>query len=118
MKVKLIHERAQMPTRATPGSAGLDLYCIERVEIPPHAQAVLPTGLQIELPGRCYGRIAPRSGLAVKHMVNVHAGVIDRDYRGEVKVCLINHGVPPRRPHSAASDRAVLYGAGGSSRGC
>lgn len=95
MKVKLIHEKAQMPTRATPGSAGLDLYCIERVEIPPRAQAVLPTGLQIELPGRCYGRIAPRSGLAVKHMINTHAGVIDRDYRGEIKVCLINHGDAP-----------------------
>jgi len=51
------------------------------------------TGIALEIPGDCsYGRIAPRSGLAVKHGIQVGAGVVDADYRGEVKVLLFNHG--------------------------
>lgn len=89
---KKLHANAQLPSRSTSGSAGLDLACIERVDIPPGRQAVLPTGLSVALPFGYYGRIAPRSGLAVKHGINVHAGVVDSDYRGEIKVALINHG--------------------------
>ena len=92
LKVKLIHPAAKVPKRATPGAAGFDLYAIERRDIPPGAQAALPIGLSVAIPHGWYGRIAPRSGLAVRHMVNVHAGVIDCDYRGELAVCLINHG--------------------------
>ena len=50
------------------------------------------TGIAIKLPPNCFGRIAPRSGLALKNGIDVLAGVIDEDYRGEIKVLLINHG--------------------------
>lgn len=89
---KRLHKDARLPVRSSEGAAGLDLYCIERVEIPAGRQAVLPTGLAVAIPHGYYGRIAPRSGLAVKHGINVHAGVVDADYRGEIKVALINHG--------------------------
>ena len=89
---KQLHKDAQLPTRGSEGAAGLDLYCIERVDIPPGRQAVLPTGLAVAIPNGYYGRIAPRSGLAVKFGINVHAGVVDSDYRGEIRVALINHG--------------------------
>lgn len=92
LNVKLLHKEARLPRRGSPGAAGLDLYCVERVDVPPGQQAVLPTGLAVAIPRDWYGRIAPRSGLAVKHGVNVHAGVIDADYRGEINVALINHG--------------------------
>lgn len=52
----------------------------------------MPTEIQIEVPEGCYGRVAPRFGLADKNFVDVGAGVIDPDYRGEVKVLLFNHG--------------------------
>lgn len=89
---KKLHKDAQLPTRGSEGSAGLDVYCIERVDIPAGRQAVLPTGIAVAIPYGYYGRIAPRSGLAVKHGIQVHAGVVDSDYRGEIKVALINHG--------------------------
>lgn len=92
LNVKLLHKSAQLPTRGSAGAAGLDLYCVERVDVPPGQQAVLPTGLAVAIPRDWYGRIAPRSGLAVKHGANVHAGVIDSDFRGELRVALINHG--------------------------
>lgn len=92
LAVKRLHKDAQLPTRATDGSAGYDIFCIERVDIPPGRQAVLPTGIAVAIPHGWYGRVAPRSGLATRYEVNVHAGVIDADYRGEIKVALINHG--------------------------
>lgn len=92
LSFELMHKDARLPTRGSAGAAGLDLYCVERVDIPPGQQAALPTGLAVAIPRGWYGRIAPRSGLAVKHGVDVHAGVIDSDFRGEMKVALINHG--------------------------
>lgn len=53
---------------------------------------MINTGIRIEMPFGFYGRIAPRSGLAVRKGINVHAGVIDADYRGEISVAVINHG--------------------------
>ncbi|WP_075881478.1 dUTP diphosphatase [Vreelandella massiliensis] len=90
--VKRLTNDAQLPTRGTPLSAGWDIYCTESVDIPPGRRAVLPTGLAMAVEPGWYLRIAPRSGLAAKQGYNVHAGVIDADYRGEVKVALINHG--------------------------
>ena len=58
----------------------------------PRDKALISTGLQMQIPLGNYGRIAPRSGLAVKHFIDVGAGVIDADYRGEVKVLLFNFG--------------------------
>lgn len=59
--------------------------------IPARGKAVVNTDIQIELPEGCYGRVAPRSGLAVKNCIDVGAGVIDEDYRGNVGVVMFNH---------------------------
>lgn len=90
MNIKLIHANAKVPTRGTQFSAGADLYAVEQQVIPPGAQAVIPTGICIELLEFYYGQIAPRSGLAVKYGIMVMAGIIDADYRGEIKVVLYN----------------------------
>ena len=89
---KRLHELAKIPTRATEGSAGFDLYATEHMIIWPFAQVKIPTGISVSLPPGSAGFIWPRSGLAVKNGINVHAGLIDSDYRGEIHVCLINHG--------------------------
>jgi dUTP pyrophosphatase len=60
--------------------------------VPAKGKACLSTGLRIAVPAGTYGRVAPRSGLAAKHFIDVGAGVIDEDYRGELKVLLFNHG--------------------------
>ena len=60
--------------------------------VPSHGKAVVPTDLAVAVPCGTYGRIAPRSGLAAKHHLAVVAGVIDADYRGNVKIALFNHG--------------------------
>jgi dUTP pyrophosphatase len=92
IKIKLLHEQAKPPVRSTDGAAGLDLYALLPVEIWPGAQVSIPTGIAVAIEPGWYGRIAPRSGLAARHGLNVHAGVVDADYRGELHVCLINHG--------------------------
>ena len=84
---------AIIPTRGSDRSVGYDLYSVVDTIVPCQAgNALVATGLAITLPPGCYGRVAPRSGLAVKHCINVGAGVIDPDYTGEVKVVLFNHG--------------------------
>lgn len=82
---------AIIPSKATPGSIGLDLHSVEPYVVLPGQRVVVSTGLQVSLPQGTYGRIAPRSGLAVKHGLDVGAGVIDSDYTGEVRVVLFNH---------------------------
>lgn len=82
---------AIIPSKATPGSIGLDLHSVEPYVVLPGQRIVVSTGLQVSLPSGTYGRIAPRSGLAVKHGLDVGAGVIDSDYTGEVRVVLFNH---------------------------
>lgn len=91
LRVKKLDTTAVLPSRATSGSAGYDLTAIDSHVILPGHRAVVSTGLAVEIPGGTYGRVAPRSGLAVKHGIQVGAGVIDSDYRGEVKVVLFNH---------------------------
>uniref|UniRef100_A0A1I7UC26 dUTP diphosphatase n=1 Tax=Caenorhabditis tropicalis TaxID=1561998 RepID=A0A1I7UC26_9PELO len=81
---------AQKPTYGSAAAAGADLYSSEDVVVPAKGKTCVSTGLQLELPGGHYGRVAPRSGLAAKHFIDVGAGVIDSDYRGEVKVLLFN----------------------------
>jgi len=90
--VKCLHENVHLPTRGSDGAVGYDLYSDEDIVIDSSRRAVVGTGVAIVLPVGTYGRVAPRSGLAVKHGINVGAGVIDPDYRGEVKVLLFNHG--------------------------
>lgn len=91
LKIKKLVPHAIIPTRGTQGSAGLDLTSAEGYVVLPGHRVVVSTGLQIGLPPGVYGRIAPRSGLAVKHGLCVGAGVVDPDYEGEVKVVLFNH---------------------------
>jgi len=91
LEVKLLSPFARLPKKGTAMAAGFDLHASKEVVIAPHSQELVPTGIAIKLPEGTYGRIAPRSGLAVKHAIDVHAGVVDRDYRGEVKGVLMNH---------------------------
>lgn len=86
---------AKLPTRGSQFAAGLDLYSIENVHIKAHARMIVRTGLSVAIPHGFYGRIAPRSGLAVRHGLDVLAGVIDSDYRGEIMCALVNHGDEP-----------------------
>lgn len=81
----------QLPMRKTIGSAGLDLPNLKRTIVEPFGKAMLETGLLCKIPFGYYGRIAPRSGYSWKHHVSISAGVIDCDYRGEIKVVLFNH---------------------------
>jgi dUTP pyrophosphatase len=90
MKVKLIHPLAKAPTRGSEHAAGLDLCSVDQLFIWPGERKVISTGICVEIPAGFYGQIAPRSGLAVKHGIMTMAGIIDADYRGEIKVVLYN----------------------------
>jgi len=92
LRVKKLSEDAIIPTRGSGGAVGYDLYSMDDVIIKPLQRALVCTGIVIVLPSGVYGRVAPRSGLAVKHGIQVGAGVIDPDYTGEIKVVLFNQG--------------------------
>ena len=91
--IQRVNVNAKLPVRSTSGAAGYDLSAAETAVVPPHGKCLVKTGLKMALPTGCYGRIAPRSGLAVKKFIDVGAGVIDADYRGEVGVVLFNFGM-------------------------
>jgi dUTP pyrophosphatase len=91
--VKKLTYDAILPTRGSDGSVGYDLYSVVDTVVPSQAgNTIVGTGIALCIPLDCYGRIAPRSGLAAKHCIQVGAGVIDPDYTGEIKVVLFNHG--------------------------
>lgn len=99
VQVQRLRPTASLPQQATAGAAGFDL-CADLdapVTLPPGAITLIPTGLAMALPPQHEGQVRPRSGLAAKHGVTVlnAPGTIDEDYRGEVKVILINHGPLP-----------------------
>ena len=79
------------PTKADPDAAGFDLYAAESTKISTNSLATVRTDIQLELPPNCYGRLAPRSGLALHHSISIFGGVIDRNYQGNVVVLLFNH---------------------------
>ncbi len=92
MKIKLLDEKATVPTFANPGDAGADLYSIESVTIHGRTQKLVRTGIAIEIPEGYFGLVRPRSGLATKFGIGINtSGVIDSGYRGELSVTLINH---------------------------
>lgn len=93
LSFKQLDPRAVLPTRGSLHSAGLDLYSIEDLNIAPLSRVRAHTGLSVAIPEGFYGRIAPRSGLAANHGLDVLSGVIDADYRGEVICLLYNTGV-------------------------
>ena len=100
MKVKVVN-RSQwpLPQYATPQSAGVDLRADTREDIvlPPLGRAMVPTGLYLEIPAGYEAQVRPRSGLAAKKGVTVlnSPGTIDADYRGEVRVILVNLSSDP-----------------------
>jgi dUTP pyrophosphatase len=95
LRFKQLETNATLPTRGSAQAAGLDLYSIEDVVIEPKQRALVRTGLAVAIPEGYYGRVAPRSGLAVKNGLDVLAGVIDSDYRGEIRCALYNTGDQP-----------------------
>lgn len=112
MQVKLLDSKAKVPHKSTEFAAGYDLYALEGGTVPrmkvqePNVacgSVLVRTGIAIALPPNTYAQIASRSSLAVKHNVHVGAGVIDQDYRGEVKVFLYN--LSNTNYHFAAGER-------------
>src|SRR2546429_1060037 len=92
LSFKQIDPRAILPTRGSSLPAGLDIYNIEDLTIGPAERALARTGLAVAIPEDYYGRLAPRSGLATQKGLDVLAGVIDADYRGEIRCLLYNTG--------------------------
>ena len=85
----------QAPARGSEHAAGADLHAAADITLAPGERALVPTGLQLAIPAGHVGLVWPRSGLAVRHGIDTLAGVIDSDYRGEVRVLLVNHGAEP-----------------------
>jgi dUTP pyrophosphatase len=92
LRFKQLDPHAVLPQRGSVLAAGLDVCGIEDVEIGPRQRVMARTGLAVAIPPGFYGRVAPRSGLAAKNGLDVLAGVIDSDYRGEIVCVLYNTG--------------------------
>ncbi len=92
LRIKKLTPDAHIPVKGSEQAAGYDLMSTAEVTIPSKGKGLVSTGLAMAIPVGNYGRIAPRSGLAAKNFIDVGAGVIDSDYRGEVKVLLFNFG--------------------------
>ena len=89
-----LSDDAVMPEYQTEHSAGLDLRCSEDFTLYPNERRLIPTGVRMAIPPGYEGQVRPRSGLALKHGISIvnTPGTIDADYRGEIRVILINHG--------------------------
>ena len=92
LRVKLLSPKAVIPTKGTALAAGYDLSSAQQLTIPVNGRALVQTDISLSVPKGTYGRIAPRSGLAVKHGITTGAGVIDADYTGPIGIVLFNHG--------------------------
>ena len=92
LKVQQLSNNAALPKRSTDGAVRYDLCASQDCTIPAGGKGLVKTGLSISFPVGLYARIAPRSGLALKKFIDIGAGVVDGDYRGEVGVILFNHG--------------------------
>ncbi|XP_068595785.1 deoxyuridine 5'-triphosphate nucleotidohydrolase, mitochondrial isoform X2 [Brachionichthys hirsutus] len=90
LKFAKLSEYATTPTRGSAKAAGYDLYSAYDYSVGPMDKTVVKTDIQIAVPHGCYGRVAPRSGLAAKNFIDVGAGVVDGDYRGNVGIVLFN----------------------------
>jgi dUTP pyrophosphatase len=98
LRVVRLDAEAQLPSRAHPGDAGLDLHAVEAAVLEPGERASIGTGIAVEIPTGHAGLVLPRSGLAARHGISVvnAPGLIDAGYRGEVRVLLLN--TDPREP--------------------
>lgn len=90
LQVKFLSDTAKAPSRSSAFAAGYDLYASKAATVPAWGKVLVDTDISIALPAGTYGRVAPRSGLAIKHSIHTGAGVIDADYRGPLKVLLFN----------------------------
>ena len=90
-------EGLPLPAYATPGAAGMDVVAAEEATLAPGGRHAVATGFSVAIPEGFEIQVRPRSGLALKHGITVPntPGTIDSDYRGELKVILINHGAEP-----------------------
>jgi len=101
----LVDPGGALPEYGSQAAAGADLRASEALVIEPGARAAVATALRLSIPPGHVGLVWPRSGLAVRHGIDTLAGVIDSDYRGELRVVLVNHG---REPFAiAAGDRVA-----------
>jgi len=91
LQVAKLSEHATIPTRGSSSAAGYDLYSAVDVTIPARGKGLVKTDIQVKVPHGTYGRVAPRSGLAWKQHIDIGAGVVDEDYRGNVGVVMFNH---------------------------
>ena len=91
LRVKCLRDNAVLLVRGTTGAARYDISTASGCIIPPHGKGSVDTSLAVSLPLGTYARIAPQSGLAYQHFIDVGAGVVDSDFRGEIKVILFNH---------------------------
>lgn len=107
LAVRLLHPAARPPARTRPGDAGFDLATVEAFALDPGARQVVSTGVAIALPPGVAGLVVPRSGLAAQHGISVvnGPGLIDPNYRGEVRVVLVNLG--SERFGAAVGDRVA-----------
>jgi len=98
LRITRLDPRAQVPTRAHPGDAGLDLHSVDDAILAPGDRASVGTGIAVEIPTGYAGLVLPRSGLAARHGISVvnAPGLIDAGYRGEIRVLLLN--TDPREP--------------------
>jgi len=94
-EIKFLCPEAKLPTLGSKGAAGYDLYAVKSATVPARGRTLVGTGISIGFIFGMYGRLASRSGLALKHGIEVGAGVIDEDYTGEIKVLLHNHSDTP-----------------------
>ena len=95
IQIVLLSDTAKAPLTGTTGSAGIDLMCDEPFTLQPNERRLIGTGIAMALPTGTWGEIKPRSGLAVNYGIDIMAGVIDSDYRGEIKVLMHNTGNRP-----------------------
>ena len=92
IEVKRLNNNARIQVRGPSQAAGYDLVAAQIVFCPAHGKVLVNTSLSIAIPLGCYGRFAPRSGLALKKFIDVGARVVDADYTGELGVVLFNFG--------------------------
>lgn len=90
--ISILNDGALVPNYAYPGDAGVDLQAIEEVTLEPFERCLISTGLSIEIPQGYGGFVLPRSGLSSKHGISIinSPGLIDSNYRGEIKIALVN----------------------------
>ena len=95
LQVAKLSETATLPCKGSAQSIGFDLFAAQSFSIGSKCRQLVKTGIAVTLPEGTYGRVAPRSGLALKHGIDIFGGVIDPDYRGDVGVILVNMGPVP-----------------------